>query len=350
MKKNRGKSFLYVIASLILLFSLVGGTWITATAAQQADFIPTISIVSVTTDVSVTIHMANYPANDTFNVYMNYFGTRGIGGIKVDSIDSGSGGAFKKTFTIPNELKGLSQIAIRLESPYSGYYSYDWFNNNSSGTGTIPDTGGPYTYPGVIPTIGISSVDPDNTVTVITYNYPANDTFNVYMNYFGTRGIGGIKVDTFDTGSGGSFSKTFSIPSELKGQGLIAIRLESPNSGYYSYDWFNNVTGGTIPDTGGPYTYYPTTIPTFSISGVVTDSTVTIKTANFPANDTFNVLMGNFGTRGVGGVTVDTIDTGSGGTLTLTFNIPDSMKGKATIAIRLESPTSGYYSYNWFDN
>jgi hypothetical protein len=347
MKKIRGKSFLYILASLILLFALVGGTWFTAAAATQVDaVIPTISILSVSPDVSVTIRTANYPANDTFKVYMNFFGTRGVDGVLVDTIDSGSGGSFDKTFTIPTEMKGLRQIAIRLESSASGYFSYNWFNNVSGGT--IPDTGGPIT-PGLIPTISISSVSPDNTVTIQTYNYPANDTFKVLMGKFGTRGVGGIEVDSFDTGSGGSFSKTFTIPNELKGLRQIAIRLESSASGYFSYNWFNNVSGGTIPDTGGPVPL-PGVIPTFTISSVAVDSTVTIKTSNFPANDTFKVLMGNFGTRGIGGVEVDTIDSGSGGTLTLTFNIPDSLKGKGTIAIRLESPSSGYFSYNWFYN
>jgi hypothetical protein len=350
MKNIRGKPFLYILASILLLFTLVGGTWMHAAAATQVNVvIPTISILSVSPDVSVTIRTANFPANDTYKVYMNFFGTRGVDGVLVDTIDSGSGGTFDKTFTIPSEMKGLKQVAIRLESPYSGYFSYNWFNNVSGGT--IPDTGGPLPpTPGLTPTISISSVSPDNTVTIQTYNYPANDTFNVLMGAFGTRGVGGTKVDTFDTGSGGSFSKTFTIPSGLKGLAQIAIRLESPTSGYFSYNWFNNVSGGTIPDTGGPLPPTPGLIPTFSISSVDIDSTVTIVTSNFPANDTFNVLMGNFGTRGVGGVKVDTISTGSGGTLTLTFSIPDSLKGKGTIAIRLESPTSGYFSYNWFYN
>ncbi|WP_374689449.1 hypothetical protein, partial [Promineifilum sp.] len=40
------------------------------------------------------------------------------------------------------------------------------------------------------------------------------------------------------------------------------------------------------------------TIPTFTISSVVTDTSVTIQTANFPANQNFTVTMGPFGSRG----------------------------------------------------
>jgi len=91
-------------------------------------------------------------------------------------------------------------------------------------------------------------------------------------------------------------------------------------------------------------------IPTFVILSVVRDQSVTIKTNNFPANETFDVRMGAMGTRGVNGIKVDQISSGSGDELTLTFNIPASLQGSQQIAIRLESPGSGYYSFNWFHN
>ena len=90
-------------------------------------------------------------------------------------------------------------------------------------------------------------------------------------------------------------------------------------------------------------------IPTFSIVSVVKDESVTIKTANFPKNTDFVVRMGNYGTLGVNGEKVTTINSGEGGTLNLTFTIPAGQDGKTKIAIRLES-TSGYFSYNWFWN
>jgi hypothetical protein len=111
------------------------------------------------------------------------------------------------------------------------------------------------------------------------------------MGPYGTQGIGGIKVGKIESGNGGSFTATFNIPAELKGSARIAIRLTSPTSGYFAYNWFfNNTTsggtgGGTTPGSG--YTGFPT----FSIVSVVRNSSVTIKGNNFPANDTFNVLM-----------------------------------------------------------
>ena len=52
-------------------------------------------------------------------------------------------------------------------------------------------------------------------------------------------------------------------------------------------------------------------IPTFSIVSVVPDTSVTIKTYNFPADDTFTVRMGAYGTLGIGGIVVTTTDSGS---------------------------------------
>jgi hypothetical protein len=195
---------------------------------------PTFSIVSVVRDSTVTIQTANFPPNDTFNVLMGKYGTQGVNGTKVGTFSSGNGSSQTVTFNIPAGLQGRSKIAIRLQSPTSGYFSYNWFYNYKS-SGTSTGTGG---YAG-IPTFSISSVSPDNSVTIYTYNFPSNMKFDVLMGAFGTAGINGTKVTTIDSGSGGSFSATFNIPAGLAGLHRIAIRLQS-GSGYYAYNWFYN--------------------------------------------------------------------------------------------------------------
>jgi hypothetical protein len=55
------------------------------------------------------------------------------------------------------------------------------------------------------------------------------------------------------------------------------------------------------------------------------------------------------GTQGIDGFVVDTINSGKGGSFTITFDIPEKFYGEKKIAIRLESK-EGYYSYNWFEN
>jgi hypothetical protein len=342
MRKNSLRTSILILASLALLITLLGGSW---KASSAAFVIPTFEIVSVQVDNSVTIRTFNFPANDTFTVRMNVIGTRGVGGYQVTTVDSGSGGTFTATYNIPAELKGKRQIAIRLESAASGYYAYNWFwNDTSSG---VPVTG-PTLPPGVIPTFSITDVVVDGTVTIKTANFPANDTFDVLMNNMGTRGVGGTKVDTITTGSGGTLTMTFNIPDSMKGKRQIAIRLQSAASGYYAYNWFWNSTTSGVPVTGPVLP--PGVVPSTTMLAVTKDVSVTVETNNFPASDTFEVLMGEYGTQGVGGIKVDTFDTGTGGSFRRTFAIPASLAGKERIAIRLQSPTSGYYTYSWFWN
>ena len=192
-------------------------------------------------DSTVTITTANFPANDTFNVLMNTYGTLGIGGTLVTTVNSGSGGSLSFTFNIPSGLHGLNKIAIRLESPTSGFFSYNWFYNNTS-SGTTTGTGTTTTTTNeVVPVFWIDSVSKDNTVTIHTTSLASGITYDVYMNTFGTAGIGGTIVDTV-TSAGGVQTFTFTIPSGLHGLSRIAIRLVSPTSGFFGYNWFWNST------------------------------------------------------------------------------------------------------------
>jgi hypothetical protein len=202
----------------------------------------------------------------------------------------------------------------------------------------------------IIPTFAIVSVIPDTSVTIITYNFPVNRTFDVLMGPIGSRGIDGIKVTTINSGAGGSFTGTFNIPPALYGQYQIALRLENKTgSGYFAYNWFYNNRYGSVPTVPAPAGTKPK--PTFSISQVVPDKSVTITTQDFPANDRFDVLMGYMGSRGIGGIVVDTVSSADGGSLVYTFAIPLSLRGLPQIAIRLQSVTgSDYYAYNWFNN
>lgn len=92
-------------------------------------------------------------------------------------------------------------------------------------------------------------------------------------------------------------------------------------------------------------------IPTFTITTVQRNTSVTIQTHNFPSNDIFQVLMGAYGTQAVNGIKVQKWESGAGGTRSATFPIPSALKGSYRIAIRLQSTTgSGYFAYNWFYN
>ncbi len=203
-------------------------------------YYPTFSITGAVQDISVTITTYNLPAYDGFNVLMNTIGTKGLNGILVTSISSGTGGVKTYTFNIPAALYGLRQIAIRLQSNTgSGYYAYNWFYNNTSSGGT----GGIGYFPPIhlYPSFMISAVSRDNSVTILTHNLPASDTFEVLMGPIGTRGINGYYVTTINTGAGGTQTLTFAIPIALYGSHQISIRIQSiTGSRYYAYNWFYN--------------------------------------------------------------------------------------------------------------
>ncbi len=109
---------------------------------------------------------------------------------------------------------------------------------------------------------------------------------------------------------------------------------------------YTQPTGGTAP-TPQPQPQ-PGVIPTFSISAVVRDQTVTITGRNFPAGRSFDVRMGTYGTQALGGTYVGSTNTGNG-SFTATYNVPANLRGSTRIAIRLDG-AGGYYSYNWFWN
>ena len=310
-----------------------------AMAAPPGFYIPSFTITSVIPNQSVTITTTNFQANDIYDVYLGAYGTQGINGYKVATINTGAGGILTFTFPIPAPLQGMAQIAIRLQSPMTGYYSYNWFSNNS---------GSPY-YPnpvGMIPTFSIMSVVTDQNVTILTYNFPPNDTFDVMMGPYGNQAINGMKIATINSNGGGSFSLTFNLPPALIGMYRIAIRLQSPFSGYYAYNWFYNNPYGSTQPWPGPVTTYPA----FTITNVAGGQSVSILTMNFPPNDIYDVMMGSYGTLGANGILSGTVNSGPGGSFPMTFPIPPSIANYDMISIRLQSRITGYYSYNWFYN
>ena len=327
MKKSR---LIHICTILLVLFSLAG-----TFSVVQAAAIPTFSITAVDADSTVTIYTDSFPAGVTFRVLMGEFGTDGVGSIEVDTIDSGEGGSFEITFLIPGELKGIKFIAIRLEGVDSNYYATNWFYNMTP----IPAED---IYTG-IPTFSILSVEEDSTVTIYTDNFPKGEYFYVLMGKYGTLGSGGFEADIIESGEGGSFSITFLIPEELKGENIIAMRIEGVESEYFATNWFynRNTQPGEAASTG---------LPAFSILSVDEDSTVAIETENFPAEEMFTVRMGEFGTKGVDGVEIDTFESGEGGGFSITFLIPEELKGRERIDLCLEGEETALSVCNWFWN
>ncbi len=227
--------------------------------------IPTTTITGVQQGVSVTLVTKDFPAGQTFTVRIGEYGTLGIGGTVVGTLNSGTGGAITQTFSIPTALSSREKLSIRLDSNL-GFYSYDWFNNNASFGSVVATStpGGPTATPSAtvtpggptptfaptisapvsgyvgIPTFSIASVVKDQSVTISAVNFPPGQVFTVRMGAFGTMGISGTTITTYNSGNGGSFTATYPIPAAIAGSSQIAIRLESSTGYYYAYNWFWN--------------------------------------------------------------------------------------------------------------
>ena len=124
---------------------------------------------------------------------------------------------------------------------------------------------------------------------------------------------------------------------ELAGKNWCVKHPGQCNNGWYGQPWYPY----------NPVYYYPS----FWISAVVRNGSVTVVTNNLPAGDQFDVLMGPYGTLGINGYYVTSFNTGGGGSQTLTFPVPGPMYGAHRIAIRMQSNRgTGFYAFNWFYN
>jgi hypothetical protein len=229
-----------MLVALVVMLGIVG----------FSEPIPTIRVTAVEPGKSITFVTENYPANQVFTVTMGAFGSKGIGGSVAGSFNSGAGGAMSFSMPIPAEVSNLDRIAIRAQTSHLyPYYSYAWFFNQTAGNTPPPVTQPPTNQPGPatgysgIPTIAITAVQRDKSVTFLTHNYPANQVFTVTMGAFGSKGIGGLVAGTFSSGAGGSMPVTMPIPAQLAGLDQIAIRAQTAHQyPFYSYNWFFNTT------------------------------------------------------------------------------------------------------------
>lgn len=361
---NKKRVLVIVMLLTMLIPSVIG-----VSKAQAA--YPSFTISEVKKDESVTILTQDMPKSLDWKVLMGEYNTKAVNGIEVATFNSGAGGSMSATFNIPADLKGRAMISIRIESLTGGYYYYNWFWNDKD-NGTWPTetstpatppaptaTPAPTQAPQTVPTIGIKSVDPGKSVTITASNFPKNLEFIALMNKMWTRGIKGVEVGKLTSSETGAFEATFNIPAEFKDHERVAIRLESTTGGYYSYNWFWNLSGGVVvtpeptpsPTTAPASTPAPVVkYPYFNIVAVEKDNTVSVEGDNFPANTEFTVLMGKMWTMGIKGTEAGTFNSGEGGKMTATFNIPTDLVGQSRISIRLEAKTGGWYAYNWFWN
>ncbi len=112
----------------------------TATATEQPKAM--ITIIGVEKNTAVTVQADLFPANQVFKIRVGPFDTFFKDYVEVGTINSGNGGSFKFTVLLPEKVKDVERITVRLDST-SGVYAYNYFKNVTSGT--IPAVATPVT-------------------------------------------------------------------------------------------------------------------------------------------------------------------------------------------------------------
>lgn len=348
---------------IILVLAIVAALAIpTGVGIVNANKIPTFSIVSVVPGAVVTIQTNDFPAEMEFDVLIGRYGSYGIDGIKVATQDSDKGGSFTATFNIPEELKTVGMLSIRLENKESGYYAYNWFKNEAiPAADTTKEPSTDETEEVYHPSFTITSVDMDKSITVQGVGFPKDTEYDILMGVYGTMGMGGVKTASQKTGSKGEFKATYTIPEDFKGAYMISVRMESSASIYYAYNYFYNstylpaeetsaasVTTTAVEATMATNSY--SGYPFFTITKVKKNGTVTIMAENLPEGEVFEVMLSNYQDGSFEPVKAGTLDSSKGGSMETSFSIPDELKDVRQIAVRLTGTKTGYFAYNYFFN
>ncbi len=206
-----------------------------------------------------------------------------------------------------------------------------------------------------VPTTSIAAVVKNESVTIQTSGFPANQTFHVFMGYNGTQGINGYLVSKITTGEGGSFLAKFYIPEELASENIVAVRFESvTESKYFTYNWFYNETAigasNTTVTNQTTYNHLPAGFPTFSILSVVYGQSVTVQTRYFPADQRFAVFMKDGALADITWYEVAGIETGEGNSQIATFSIPSELRYQEMITLKFYNINDGFITYDLFYN
>jgi len=181
-------------------------------------------------------------------------------------------------------------------------------------------------------------------------NFPANDTYFVYMGENGSYGIGGILVSKVSTNKGGTFQAKFFIPDELKGEDVIAIRFESKEGHAPWWNFFYNSTGSYAYSSGDSdsdvdYNVLNPGVPQFTVLKVVQGQSITMRTKFLPDNQRWAVWIKNGALANIDWIEVTGFESAEGGIQTFTIPIPTSLRFNEVLAVKVQSIQTDYF---WF--
>jgi hypothetical protein len=144
---------------------------------------------------------------------------------------------------------------------------------------------------------------------------------------------------------------------------MISVRMESAASIHYAYNYFYNSTYMPAEETTAASPEAATTVtetsaetstysgyPSFTITKVKKNTSVTLMAENLPEGEIFDVMLSNYQDGSFEPVKAGTLDSSKGGSMETSFTIPEDMKDVNQISVRLTGTKTGYFAYNFFFN
>lgn len=223
-------------ATVVILPTAVPATP-TATSTEAPKAI--ITIIGIEKNTAITVQADHFPANQVFRIRVGPFDNFFKEYVEVGSINSGNGGTFKFTVLLPEKMKDVEKITVRLDSA-AGVYAYNYFKNVTSGT--IPPVVTPVTSsvcevsisPALSSIVG-RGYDFDAVWTVKNVSGKTWETGTLDYKY-----IRGTELQKFE--------KVYDLNQEVKSGEKVEIRVDmlAPLSvGTYSTNWAL-VRGGNV--------------------------------------------------------------------------------------------------------
>jgi LysM repeat protein len=191
-------------------------------------------------------------------------------------------------------------------------------------SGTAPSS--PTGTPSSSGSVNAVRVKEDQSVTLQAKNLSANTTYKVYLGKYKSYPYSNFLVGSVNTDKSGAFNTTYTIPKQLYDVMKVKVSVTS-SRGATTSNWFINATSsGNTGGTGSP-------VFGLTVTAVKKGEWVKISTKNLPANVSFHVYLNKYGATSKKAVMVGMLRDSKGGSITATFDIPDSIQDKPQLEI-----------------
>jgi hypothetical protein len=241
------KNIFRILAILTLMAVFLANPWGQVALAYGS----TIEILAVRQGESVTVRARNFPESRMFVVRINRFGTQGIDGEIVATVNSGASGSFDGIYIIPTSLANEERLTIRMDSA-SGYHTFTTFVNQSqpaAATPTVPPPP-PGEAPGdpnaQKPRLVILAVAENQWVKVRAERLPPNLHYTIRVGTFSNFFKDYQVMGAVNSGAGGDIEFIVNLPEVVFGVEMVTIRIDGDQKSF-AYNAFKNAAYNAQP-------------------------------------------------------------------------------------------------------